>query len=408
MFNWVPLGEEEQAVNDPLMVLPRAWSSAANVNLDEAVKISDQAVAFEEQNFTEEVAWYQTYCGGQLNTDRWLIEATINRIGQEEHKDHQDQGIISCYWVKNTLCVREVLNHGYFGLRFEEVVFLGIGFQPGGNFIGFWLIWVFAGVLDWAGVRERRDTGLEGELDFVDEVERLALLIGFLAVDSSLVWLARLAEAFRFVRPVVEDVLPLAGDLLIEDWDFTFTEWRAGPDVAEGFWEGPERLTFSAAFACVGDCVLVERDRATFGEDFDDLREGGIEVSSGWIAWDTADFESAGSETRVWVVFLAGADTEVRAGFLLEEACLVFTSRDFRAVAVELVFDEERVRRVLGFAAVFPFLVSGSIIPKVSCSTSGAGASSASSGISRSVCGAAFSPWMGRGTDQGMLKPNTW
>jgi hypothetical protein len=70
MFNWVPLGEEEQAVNDPLMVLPRAWSSAANVNLDEAVKISDQAVAFAEQNFTEEATWYQTYCGGQLNTDR--------------------------------------------------------------------------------------------------------------------------------------------------------------------------------------------------------------------------------------------------------------------------------------------------------------------------------------------------
>jgi hypothetical protein len=70
MFNWVPLGEEEQAVNDPLMVLPRAWSSAANVNLEEAVKISDQAVAFAEQNFTEEATWYQTYCGGQLNTDR--------------------------------------------------------------------------------------------------------------------------------------------------------------------------------------------------------------------------------------------------------------------------------------------------------------------------------------------------
>ena len=67
MFNWVPLGEEEQAVDDPLMVLPRAWSSAANVNLDEAVKISEQAQAFAEENFGVEAEWYSTYCGGQLS-----------------------------------------------------------------------------------------------------------------------------------------------------------------------------------------------------------------------------------------------------------------------------------------------------------------------------------------------------
>jgi peptidoglycan/xylan/chitin deacetylase (PgdA/CDA1 family) len=67
MFNWVPLGEEEQAVDDPLMVLPRAWSSAANVNMDEAVKIGEQAQAFAEQNFTLEADWYHTYCGGELN-----------------------------------------------------------------------------------------------------------------------------------------------------------------------------------------------------------------------------------------------------------------------------------------------------------------------------------------------------
>jgi peptidoglycan/xylan/chitin deacetylase (PgdA/CDA1 family) len=67
MFNWVPLGEEEQAVNDPLMVLPRAWSSAANVNLDEAVKMSEQAAAFAQQNYAEESAWYRTYCGGELD-----------------------------------------------------------------------------------------------------------------------------------------------------------------------------------------------------------------------------------------------------------------------------------------------------------------------------------------------------
>ncbi len=69
LFNWIPLGEPERAVNDPLMVLPRFWSSAANVNLDEAVQISDQAVSFAEQNFTVEAEWYRTYCGGELNYD---------------------------------------------------------------------------------------------------------------------------------------------------------------------------------------------------------------------------------------------------------------------------------------------------------------------------------------------------
>ena len=66
LFNWIPLGEEERAVNDPLMVLPRAWSSAANVNLDEAVKISEQAAVFAGTNFPVEAAWYKTYCGGEL------------------------------------------------------------------------------------------------------------------------------------------------------------------------------------------------------------------------------------------------------------------------------------------------------------------------------------------------------
>jgi hypothetical protein len=66
LFNWIPLGEEERAVNDPLMVLPRAWSSAVNVNLDEAVKISEQAAAYAEENFQAEADWYRTYCGGEI------------------------------------------------------------------------------------------------------------------------------------------------------------------------------------------------------------------------------------------------------------------------------------------------------------------------------------------------------
>ncbi len=66
MFNWIPLGEKERIVNDPLMVLPRAWSSAANANLDEALKISEQAAAYAEANFPLEAAWYRTYCGGDI------------------------------------------------------------------------------------------------------------------------------------------------------------------------------------------------------------------------------------------------------------------------------------------------------------------------------------------------------
>jgi peptidoglycan/xylan/chitin deacetylase (PgdA/CDA1 family) len=66
LFDWVPLGEPDRAVNDPLMVLPRAWAGAALPNLDEAVKISDQAAVFAEQNYPVEAQWYHTYCGGEL------------------------------------------------------------------------------------------------------------------------------------------------------------------------------------------------------------------------------------------------------------------------------------------------------------------------------------------------------
>ncbi|HSB65214.1 MAG TPA: polysaccharide deacetylase family protein [Anaerolineales bacterium] len=66
MFNWIPQGEPERAINAPLMLLPRAWAGSANVNLEEAVKVSQQAAAFAEQNYPAEAAWYHTYCGGNL------------------------------------------------------------------------------------------------------------------------------------------------------------------------------------------------------------------------------------------------------------------------------------------------------------------------------------------------------
>jgi len=67
MFDWIPLGEPDGAINDPLMMLPRAWAGTAGASLDLAVKISDQAAAFAQQNYPVEAEWYKTYCGGELN-----------------------------------------------------------------------------------------------------------------------------------------------------------------------------------------------------------------------------------------------------------------------------------------------------------------------------------------------------
>lgn len=64
MFNWVPLGPEERAINDPLMVLPRYWSFAVAYRLEEVIQTSDEAKAFAEQNRQQELDWYRIYCPG--------------------------------------------------------------------------------------------------------------------------------------------------------------------------------------------------------------------------------------------------------------------------------------------------------------------------------------------------------
>lgn len=66
MFNWIPQGEKERAFNDPLMLLPRFWSSAAVLNLEQAAEIGDAAQQFARDNYVAEAAWYQQSCGGQL------------------------------------------------------------------------------------------------------------------------------------------------------------------------------------------------------------------------------------------------------------------------------------------------------------------------------------------------------
>ncbi len=64
MYNWIPLGDNEISMQDPLLVLPRYWSTSAYGNLDEAVEISNQARFFAQQNYQLENEWFQSYCDG--------------------------------------------------------------------------------------------------------------------------------------------------------------------------------------------------------------------------------------------------------------------------------------------------------------------------------------------------------
>jgi len=66
LFNWIPLGESERVINDPLMVLPRAWSYEAPFKLYQATQIADQARLYAAQNYAQEAAWYKSTCGGEL------------------------------------------------------------------------------------------------------------------------------------------------------------------------------------------------------------------------------------------------------------------------------------------------------------------------------------------------------
>jgi peptidoglycan/xylan/chitin deacetylase (PgdA/CDA1 family) len=66
LFNWIPQGEPERLVGDPLLTLPRAWSNSASFNLDQAIQIGDQARLYAEQNYPFEAAWYARWCSGSL------------------------------------------------------------------------------------------------------------------------------------------------------------------------------------------------------------------------------------------------------------------------------------------------------------------------------------------------------
>lgn len=73
MFNWIPLGEPEIAVNDPLMVLPRYWSTNMYASLDEAVEISSQASTFAMNNRVTEYRWYDAFCPGYPKLEEFAI-----------------------------------------------------------------------------------------------------------------------------------------------------------------------------------------------------------------------------------------------------------------------------------------------------------------------------------------------
>jgi hypothetical protein len=62
LFNWIPLGEGERQVADPLLVLPRYWSTTAISSLDQAVSIAMGAQAFANQNRQTEMSYYGQYC----------------------------------------------------------------------------------------------------------------------------------------------------------------------------------------------------------------------------------------------------------------------------------------------------------------------------------------------------------
>lgn len=66
MFNWIPQGEHERQMADPLMTLPRAWSTDQSLPLDVAMKISDEARADAVLRYPQEADYYHTYCGGDL------------------------------------------------------------------------------------------------------------------------------------------------------------------------------------------------------------------------------------------------------------------------------------------------------------------------------------------------------
>jgi peptidoglycan/xylan/chitin deacetylase (PgdA/CDA1 family) len=66
MFNWIPQGEQERQVADPLMTLPRSWSTDQTLPLDIGMRVGTAAQAEAIQQYPQEAEYYHMYCGGEL------------------------------------------------------------------------------------------------------------------------------------------------------------------------------------------------------------------------------------------------------------------------------------------------------------------------------------------------------
>lgn len=62
MFNWIPQGDPEIAMDDPLLLLPRYWSTAADVALEHGVAIGAAVKEDAEAVKTVELIYYSQYC----------------------------------------------------------------------------------------------------------------------------------------------------------------------------------------------------------------------------------------------------------------------------------------------------------------------------------------------------------
>jgi len=117
--------------------------------------------------------------------------------------------------------------------------------------------------------------------------------------------------------------------------------------------------------------------------------------------------ETAPLEGFVLPSFDTSFTSLVSSGLEIKEACRTLSALAFAAERVFCLV-LPAFFFVLGSSTFFTFWVGGSIIPKLSCSTSGSSGSSGSSGTSISFSNEGFSPSTARGTAQGMLTPSTW
>jgi len=76
MFNWIPQGEKERTIGEPLLTLPRYWSTSAYDSLDSALELGRAAAAFAGKQRMSELSWYSNYCGDYPPIPLPLYEGT--------------------------------------------------------------------------------------------------------------------------------------------------------------------------------------------------------------------------------------------------------------------------------------------------------------------------------------------